>query len=807
MSIELFYDLGYSDLMPVIPPGAEISPHSRISPAAVGKIPGVLTRHGWVGHDLTKRVYLDLGQAESYEAAGANFGLAADRFPAIDVDVDDPSLTHRILPTLFKHLGEGPVRTSKPGRALVIYRSAEPLPRVTMKLSRGGQSHMVELLGRDRQYVVQGEHPSGASYGFVPSHDLCDVGDLAFITLDQVTDLFGKMKEALEGEGWDVEIHQEGDRVEREIVDQEELKAPSPRALAEAVKEIPNTYDDRADWIRVGHAIKAASQDFLPTGYQIWEWWSNQWEGGNDPVEIERNWDRMRSPFELGYPYLLSLAGGGGALAQEMFSPDPDADEEPPAPVGFSSSDAPAYTDRWALDQIQSQIGDHLIFNPQRGAWMVWDGHRWAEDEGDRSLDIMGDLLQEMAWNLIRQGEAAGKEGKPMIAAAKKYQNVGGLKAVKQLAESRLGISNDAFDADHMKLNTPAGVVDLRSGEVSPPSPEVLVSRSTTVAPAGSYSRGDAPLWEAFIRDLSGGDPEMVDFYHRLCGYCLTGETSEKALFYIWGANSDTGKSTFIRIIQELMAGYSDTVGIDSVIGGSSSGKIPTDLAKIAGARLVTATEPGTNQSWNEERVKAMTGGDLITARFLYQDEFSYYPTYKILIVGNHEPDLTNVDDSMLRRIRIIPANHKVPPQKQIPNLSARVVDEEGAAVLRWMIDGARLWYREGLTIPAAVQEATDSYIEDENILDQFVEEKCYTDENAFVSRNRLYKEWRRFCRAKGEDPGSEKGFKRTFGPKAAELDLRSQRGQDKGDDHYRRGYRGIGLKDEKTTTKFRPGG
>ena len=795
--IQFFYTAGYDQIIPVIPPGATLSPHSRVSPSQLGKIPGRLTKEGWVGWDLTKRIYLTLEQAVKYEEVGANFGLAADLTPALDVDVDDPVLSAAIVESLGNSLGTTCIRHSKDPRALLMYQADEPMPRcIATVVAVHGTEHKVELLSRDRQYVIQGKHPSGAEY-CVPS--LMSRKRLPKLDRGKVEEAFRNLDRDLEG--CQVTFRWEGERAEREMVDQADLKAPSAAELAKVIRGIPNDFPDRADWIRVGHAIKAASQDFPDLGLTIWQWWSDQWEGGNDPEEVLRNWDRMHSPFDVGYSYLLALAGGGTLVAQEAFSVDPDAvPPEPEEDLSFVHSDAPDFTDLWALDQVQEALGDYLIYNPQRGLWMIWDGHAWCPDKEEKALDLFGRLLQRVAQRLLdRAAMVEGNEGKAYVSAARKFQNYAALKAVKALAESRLGVANDAFDADVMSINTPAGVVDLRSGEVSPPSPEVLVSRSTTVAPTGSYDPSKAPLWEAFLQDLTGGDAEMVRFLQEMSGYCLTGSTEEKSLFYIWGARSDTGKSTFVRILQDIMGSYSDTVPVKSLISkpGDAEG-IPTDIAKIAGARLVTATEPTAGRSWNEERVKAMTGGDLISARFMRQDYFEYYPTYKILIVGNHEPDIDNTDDAMLRRIRIIPANHKVPREKQITDLSQRVVDEEGEQVLRWMIDGCLRWLEQGeLNLPSAVTDATAAYAEEENLLGQFVRDQCKVGEDLFVSRAALYRAWRRFCHSRGEDPGTEKGFKRTFSPMSADLDLRQDvRGHDPGSTEYRRGYTGIALVD-----------
>src|SRR5690606_34742268 len=241
-----------------------------------------------------------------------------------------------------------------------------------------------------------------------------------------------------------------------------------------------------------------------------------------------------------------------------------------------------------------------------------------------------------------------------------------------------------------------------------------------------------------FLADATGHDPEMQRYLMRLLGYALTGDMREKALWYVWGSESDTGKSTLIRTVMQLFGSYADTVAPDVFLNRRGD-TIPAELARMPGVRLVTATEPAHGRSWDEQRIKSITGGDTIEARFLYGQPFTYTPMFKIVIVGNNEPEIQHLDGAMLRRIHILPLNHPVPRERQIANLSQRMIDEEGAAILHKLREACREWQRSGMTMPSAAAEKTYEYLQDEDLIGQWVEEECEFDPEAEVSRNELY--------------------------------------------------------------------
>ena len=142
------------------------------------------------------------------------------------------------------------------------------------------------------------------------------------------------------------------------------------------------------------------------------------------------------------------------------------------------------------------------------------------------------------------------------------------------------------------------------------------------------------PLWLAFLSTVMG-DPEMIEYLRRVCGYCLTGLITEHVLFFLYGTGAN-GKSVFINTLRGIMGSYHVTAPVDTftITYGSSH---PTDLAGLQGARLVTAIETEQGKRWAESKIKALTGGDEITARFMRQDFFSFTPTFKLMIAGNHK--------------------------------------------------------------------------------------------------------------------------------------------------------------------------
>ena len=229
---------------------------------------------------------------------------------------------------------------------------------------------------------------------------------------------------------------------------------------------------------------------------------------------------------------------------------------------------------------------------------------------------------------------------------------------------------------------------------------------------------------------------------------------SDQLRFFVYGGGGN-GKSVVLNTICGILGDYATTASMDTFVS-SRSDRHPADIAMLRGARLVTASETEEGRAWAESRIKQLTGGDRVSARFMRQDFFTFIPQFKLLIVGNHAPVLKNVDDAARRRFRIIPFTHR--PQTPDPLLERKLVAEHGR-ILHWMIQGCLDWQANGLIVPEVVREATDDYFDEQDVFGQWFGERCVTGESSFEAASNLFADWSKFAEEHGESAGSSKQF------------------------------------------------
>jgi putative DNA primase/helicase len=300
------------------------------------------------------------------------------------------------------------------------------------------------------------------------------------------------------------------------------------------------------------------------------------------------------------------------------------------------------------------------------------------------------------------------------------------------------------------------GVVDLASGSLMAARPEQRITKQTAVSPAPVGTAH--PIWDAFLNEATGGDVHLIGFLKRWFGYCLTGVTVEHALMFVHG-DGGNGKSVLLNTITGILGDYAATAVMESLTSRRFEGHT-TDLAMLAGARIVTASETEQGKAWAEARFKQLTGGDPITARFMRQDNFTYQPQFKLTVIGNHAPELRSVDNAMRRRFNVVSFNRK--PANVDKQLGTKLWEEEGPAILRWMIDGCIEWQEKGLQRPASVEAATAEYFATQDTFTQWVEEQCKVDPgNAeyWGGSTPMYENYTAFVRARGEKVPSHKAW------------------------------------------------
>ena len=293
--------------------------------------------------------------------------------------------------------------------------------------------------------------------------------------------------------------------------------------------------------------------------------------------------------------------------------------------------------------------------------------------------------------------------------------------------------------------------IDLRTGISHPYRREDYI---TKIAACDAY--GDCPQWRGFLDRVTAKDAELQLYLQRMTGYCMTGITREHVMFFLYGTGAN-GKGVFINTLTAIWNDYAAIAPIDMFLE-THNDRHPTELAYLRYLDVVVAQETEQGRPWAESRIKAITGGDPISARFMRQDFFTYTPKFKIIIVGNHKPSLRGVDEAIRRRMHLVPFTVTIPPEERDP-LLAEKLKPEWPGILQWAIDGCFEWQRIGLAPPAAVRTASESYFAEEDVLGTWIDECCAIDKIYSQLGTELYKNWQDWCEARGERSGSQKAF------------------------------------------------
>jgi len=393
------------------------------------------------------------------------------------------------------------------------------------------------------------------------------------------------------------------------------------------------------------------------------------------------------------------------------------------------------------------------------GRWLFWTGARWELDTQLRSMTSVRAYLRTRAdevidWAERRAVEAEAEnpgEGKKVrvhaLTQARGLRNKTTVAAVESLAQSNPGCATapDAFDIDRMLLGTPDGVVDLRTGTLRLAERGDMITKMTSTAPAPP---GTVPqAWLSFLHDVFANDAELVAFMQRLAGYALTGMTTEHKLFFLYGTGRN-GKSTFLNALCDLWDDYARRASSEIFLN-THGDKHATGLAGLQGARLVIGSELPKGRTWDESALKDLTGGDRLTARKMRQDFFDFDPQMTLIIAGNTMPSFRGVDEAMRSRMVLVPFTTFIPPERRDKDLGDKL-KAEGPAILRWAIDGALEWQRNGLGVPESVQAASTEYIDGEDVLGEFLRDKTEPDAGGFVALQALHTSFQIHCGVQG---------------------------------------------------------
>ncbi len=320
------------------------------------------------------------------------------------------------------------------------------------------------------------------------------------------------------------------------------------------------------------------------------------------------------------------------------------------------------------------------------------------------------------------------------------------------LADRRMAATEDQWDTHDQLLKTPDGPVSLQSGLMQAPDPSLYMSKSTIVSP-----KGRAPRWQTFVREVTGEDIEYYQFLQRMIGYCAGGSTHEHALFFLNGAGGN-GKGIFLNALQAVMGDYAKTAPMETFTD-SKNDRHPTDMAMLHGARMVLAQETESGRAWAKSKIKSLTGGDPISARFIRRDFFTSIPKFNLLISGNHMPKLKNVDEEVRRRPHLLPFLQTFKGKERDPHLP-ETLKHEFEGILQWAVDGAMAYEEQGLAPPAAVREATRLYFEEEDFFELWLCDCCLRNFNAHANPTGLFNSYRCFTEQIKESTENDRAFR-----------------------------------------------
>lgn len=413
-----------------------------------------------------------------------------------------------------------------------------------------------------------------------------------------------------------------------------------------------------------------------------------------------------------------------------------------------------ALTDFGNCERLSKLHGKTIRFCFEYNKFLTFTGKRWEIDNSGeverRAKETVRDIYRQAATVIDDEPRKA------LIRHGQRSESFRSIQAMINLLKSEPGIpiSSDGFDSNPFLLNCLNGTIDLKTGQLLPHKSENYI---TKIIPVLFDPKATCPLWVSFLNEIMGGNEDLIEFLQRAVGYGLTGSNREQVLFMLHGAGAN-GKSTFLETIGSMLGDYSQQTPTEMLLQRDRS-SVPNDLARLAGIRFVIASEVTEGRRLNESLIKQMTGGERLTARFLRAEFFEFVPQFKLFLATNHRPVIKGTDLGIWRRIRLIPFEVTIPPEKRDKNLLNKL-KAELPGILNWTVKGCLKWLSDGLGEPAEVTAATESYRSEMDVLADFLSECCITTNRNFSSRSsELYRKFQEFCKDSGEKQMTQKSF------------------------------------------------
>jgi putative DNA primase/helicase len=357
----------------------------------------------------------------------------------------------------------------------------------------------------------------------------------------------------------------------------------------------------------------------------------------------------------------------------------------------------------------------------------------------------------------IREEARLEPDDSSMHAWARQSQNREKIQAALGLAESEesISVNVDELDSDPLLLNLKNGTLELKGDfRFRPHNRADLI---TKLSPITYDQDAQCPEFLKFINRILP-DQEVCEFVQRWFGYCLTGSISEQVFLAAFGEGAN-GKTQLLEVFRKILGTDYTFNATFGMFGRRANGGLRPEMAQLKGVRLVTASDGGDGGGFEEELIKQVTGGDAITARLLYRNPIQFMPQFKMIFATNRKPTIEGQENAIWRRIRLVPFDVVIPEDDREQDIHARLVREEASGILNWAIHGLRRQQSTRLCPPSVVLAATKSYRDEEDVIGEFLRDRCEPVAIKEESSTDLYRAFWAWCDNRGEKPMSQKMF------------------------------------------------
>lgn len=401
-----------------------------------------------------------------------------------------------------------------------------------------------------------------------------------------------------------------------------------------------------------------------------------------------------------------------------------------------------SYDDTGNAARFTDAFGEVVRYSYIRKNWYFYNGKIWELDNEGKVKKLVDKILVKMKREPVYVSDDVTEEDaqKALQKHIKYSRGSNGKTNMIKESQHLLPINSDAFDNDHHLLNVQNGYINLKTGALNDHDRNKYFTKISNIEYTDKI---DCPQWDDFLMQIFNNDRPLINYIQRAVGYSLSGSTEEQMMFILHG-NGRNGKSVFLDIITEMLGNYTTNIQPQTLMVKPMSGSANSDIARLQGARLVTTTEPNDGMRFDEGLVKQVTGGDKVTARFLYGDEFDYDPEFKLWMATNHKPIIRGTDDGIWRRMAIIPFSVQIPEHKVDKQLKYKLRGEM-TAILNWAVEGYQEWQRIGLNEPNVIKQQRGDYRKEMDPVELFIEECCIRKQGEREKASdlyRIYKSW-----------------------------------------------------------------